>query len=78
MLGRQVKETHNRLEKRMSAPDTNVEKQAEKHSVPLFGMGTVVAFAGALLLLLMVWLSATGNEPGEAEGGVTPAVTSDS
>lgn len=62
----------------MSAPDTNVEKQAEKHATPLFGMGTVVAFAGVLLLGLMVWLSVSGNEPGEAEGaGTAAAVTSE-
>ena len=64
----------------MSAPDTNVEKQAEKHKTPLLGMGSMVAFAGGLLLLLLVWLFATGNEPGEGANAVeaTPSVAAES
>lgn len=63
----------------MSAPDTNIEKQKEKHATPLFGIGGVVAFAGVLLLGLLVWLSATGNEPGTGEtaGGSATTTTSD-
>jgi len=55
----------------MSAPDTNVDKQAKKHKTPLVGIAAVVIYAGALLLGLMFWLSANGNEPGEADEGVT-------
>ncbi len=36
----------------MSAPDTNVKKQAKKHKAPLIGM----AIAGGVALLLLVWL----------------------
>ena len=49
----------------MSAPDTNIEKQTEHHKSPLLGMGAAVAFAGVLLLGLMIWLSANGNDPSD-------------
>lgn len=51
----------------MSAPDTNVEKQTERHRTPLAGMGLVAAFAGVLLLGLIVWLAANGNTPEETD-----------
>lgn len=59
----------------MSAPNTNIEKQAKEHKTPLIGMGSVVVFAGVLLLLLLVWAFATGNDPADegAEGTVTPS-----
>lgn len=49
----------------MSAPDTNVKKQAEKHKTPLSGMALVVVFAGVLLLIFLAWLAYNGNEPEE-------------
>mgnify|MGYP006924590682 CR=1 FL=1 len=61
----------------MSAPDTNTEKQVEKHKTPLMGMLGVAIFAGVLLLALAFWISATGNEPGEEDDAAlsTPGLT---
>ncbi|TVR48807.1 MAG: hypothetical protein EA386_03865 [Rhodobacteraceae bacterium] len=36
----------------MTAPDTNVKKQAKKHKAPLIGM----AVAGGVALVLLLWL----------------------
>lgn len=52
----------------MSAPDTNVEKQAKNHKGPLTGMAGVLIFAGVLLIALIVWITANGNTP---EGAAT-------
>ena len=51
----------------MSAPKTDLDKQEKRHKGPLSGMGFVVVFALALLVVLVIWLSATGNEPQGAE-----------
>lgn len=65
----------------MSAPDTNVKKQEKQHKVPLVGMVWSVVWAAILLIGLLVWLSFSGNEPGndqsigEEQGG-TGAETS--
>ena len=58
----------------MSAPDTNIEKQTDRHKPPLVGMGAVVAFAGVLLLGMMIFLSANGNDPTEDEAPADAAV----
>lgn len=50
----------------MSAPDTNVEKQEKKHKVPLVGMVAVVGFALVLLLGLVFFVFADGEEPDAA------------
>ncbi|MBM7069670.1 hypothetical protein [Actibacterium sp. 188UL27-1] len=47
----------------MSAPDTNLEKQAERHGPSLFGMAAVVVFALLLLAGLTSWLAYNGNVP---------------
>ena len=65
----------------MSAPETNVKKQEKQHKVPLVGMVWTVVWAAVLLIGLLVWLSFSGNEPGndepigEEQGG-TGAATS--
>lgn len=51
----------------MSAPDTNVERQAKNHKFPLWGMAAVVAFALALLFALTVYLADIGGTPDGAE-----------
>lgn len=51
----------------MSAPDTNVKRQKKRHKIPLWGMIASVAFAVVLLVGLILWLSAGGNEPGNEE-----------
>jgi len=51
----------------MSAPETNVKKQEKRHSFPLWGMVGVIAFARVLLVGMVLWLSAGGNEPGDGE-----------
>jgi len=47
----------------MSAPDTNVEKQEEKHKTALLGIRGAMIFAAVLLLGLVLWLSYQGQEP---------------
>lgn len=49
----------------MSAPQTNVEKQEKNHRPPLVGMAAMVVFAIVLLIALVVYISARGNEPEE-------------
>lgn len=66
----------------MSAPKTDLDKQEKQHRGPLRGMALVVAFALALLVVLMIWISYNGNEPEGAEtqidgrtGAEEPAAT---
>ena len=49
----------------MSAPDTDVEKQSKRHSIPLVGMIASVVFALVLLVALIMYVTAAGNEPGD-------------
>lgn len=51
----------------MSAPETNVKKQEKDHKSPLLGMKAAVGFAVVLLVLLVVYLSFGGNEPGDGQ-----------
>ena len=51
----------------MSAPNTDPEKQKEHHRMPLLGMRAVVLWALVLLVLLIVWLTFRGNDPGEEQ-----------
>lgn len=51
----------------MSAPDTNIEKQAKRHKGPLVGIIAGLIFAGVLLFALITWMSANGNTPEGAE-----------
>lgn len=55
----------------MSAPNTDPEKQKEHHRAPLLGMRGVVIWALVLLVLLVIFLTVRGNEPGEEAGGAT-------
>ncbi|SHJ37431.1 hypothetical protein SAMN04488012_10893 [Palleronia salina] len=48
----------------MSAPDTDVKKQQRRHKFPLVGMAWMVVWAAVLLIGLIVYLSLSGNEPG--------------
>lgn len=54
----------------MSAPDTNIEKQADRHKAPLLGMGSVVAFATILFVGLLFWTFSQANV--DAENSVVP------
>jgi len=40
----------------MSAPNTNVETQAKRHSPALSGIATALVVAGALAVALILWL----------------------
>ena len=60
----------------MSAPNTDVEKQARRHRPSLLGIGAVVFFALLLLASLMIWLSDNGNVP-EEEGALIDGRTGD-
>ena len=47
----------------MSAPDTNVEKQAEKHKHSLLGIRGAMIFGFAMLLLVVAFSVMRGSEP---------------
>ncbi len=47
----------------MSAPDTDVEKQKKEHKPALIAIRAAMIFAGILLLGLIVWTFAQGDEP---------------
>ena len=49
----------------MSAPNTDVEKQSKRHKIPLLGMGWSIIWAVVLLVGLILYLTFTGNEPGD-------------
>ena len=51
----------------MSAPQTNVEKQAKRHRLPLTGFVVVVVFALTLLLGLIIWVAMRGESPEGAD-----------
>ncbi|MBP1804581.1 hypothetical protein [Rubellimicrobium aerolatum] len=64
----------------MSAPNTNIDKQAHRHRGPLRGMFAVVLFALILLGLLAFWAFGRGGDPegaaaqvNDATGAVEPA-----
>jgi len=60
----------------MSAPNTDLEKQEKNHKGPLGGMAIGLAFAGLLLIGLIVWTFARGADPesGAQIEGTTGAV----
>ena len=47
----------------MSAPHTDLEKQKKRHKAPLLGMRAVVMWSVGLLVLLILFIAFTGNEP---------------
>ena len=47
----------------MSAPDTNVKKQEEKHKPALLGIKGAIGFAALLLVLFVGWVIINGQEP---------------
>ncbi|WP_054005889.1 hypothetical protein [Cypionkella psychrotolerans] len=47
----------------MSAPNTNIEKQARRHRGPLIGMALVVVFGVALILYWLFEESAKSDPP---------------
>jgi len=51
----------------MSAPETNVEKQAKRHKGPLSGMAGGLLFVGVLLVAFMAWTFMQADEPEGAE-----------
>lgn len=51
----------------MSAPHTDLEKQARRHRGPLQGMFAVVLFALVLLAILGFWAFGRGGDPDGAE-----------
>lgn len=51
----------------MSAPNTNLEKQARRHRGPLRGMFAVVLFALVLLVILAFWAFGRGGVPQGAD-----------
>ena len=54
----------------MSAPDTNTEKQVEKHKAPLGGMAIAVGAGIILLILLITFVAVGGEEPDGANAQV--------
>ncbi|WP_342076982.1 hypothetical protein [Yoonia sp. SS1-5] len=53
----------------MSAPDTNLDKQAHQHRGPMRGMKAVLAFATILFVGLIVWTTYKADNP----AATTPA-----
>ena len=51
----------------MSAPKTDLDKQKKRHRGAMTGIITVVVFALILLAILMVFISANGNDPEGAD-----------
>ena len=51
----------------MSAPQTNVEKQAKQHKGPMVGISLALVFAAVLLFLFMAFVVDRGGEPEGAE-----------
>ena len=49
----------------MSAPETNVKRQARRHRPPLIGIGLVLAFAAVAMFIWLAWEASEGNTPGE-------------
>ncbi|MDC0657268.1 hypothetical protein N6L27_04580 [Leisingera sp. SS27] len=58
----------------MSAPDTNVERQAEKHKPSLLGTGAAVVFA---LVSLGVFLAMVFDRGGEQDAVEVPATAAE-
>ncbi|UWQ80466.1 hypothetical protein K3725_05540 [Leisingera sp. S132] len=58
----------------MSAPDTNVERQAEKHKPSLLGIGAAVVFA---LVSLGVFLAMVFDRGGEQDAVEVPATAAE-
>ena len=54
----------------MSAPDTNTEKQAEKHKASLGGMAVAVGAGVVLLILLIAFVILGGDDPEGADAQV--------
>lgn len=62
----------------MSAPNTNIDKQARRHRGPLIGMALVVVFGVALILYWLMEESAQSDPPApqdqiEQQSGTAPA-----
>lgn len=54
----------------MSAPNTNINKQADRHRGPLTGMMFAVVFALVLLGAFLMWTRGEGNDPAGAQAQV--------
>ncbi|EAR52615.1 hypothetical protein OG2516_05888 [Oceanicola granulosus HTCC2516] len=51
----------------MSAPDTDVEKQAKRHRPALGGMAIVLLFVALITIAFSFWIFAQGESPEGAE-----------
>lgn len=49
-------------ENEMSAPDTNVEKQAKRHKGPLLGIIAGIIVVGLMFLGLIFWVTAQSDD----------------
>ncbi len=61
----------------MSAPSTNVEKQAKRHRPAIWGIVAAIVFAAILFFAYLANLAADGNEPGEGAAAPAAATTTD-
>ncbi|OYU38847.1 MAG: hypothetical protein CFE33_13525 [Pseudorhodobacter sp. PARRP1] len=64
----------------MSAPNTNIEKQARRHRGPLIGMALAALFGVALIVYWLMQESAQSNPPApqdqiEQQSGAAPATS---
>ncbi|QQA43986.1 hypothetical protein [Pelagovum pacificum] len=51
----------------MSAPETNVDKQAKRHRPSIVGISVVLIFVAIITVVFSVWLFAAGDEPEGAD-----------
>lgn len=56
----------------MSAPNTDVSRQAKKHWVPLVGIAAVLVFVGVILVSWLVW---EGGQAQQSDVQGVPAAT---
>ncbi|MCX7559381.1 hypothetical protein OS190_07340 [Sulfitobacter sp. F26204] len=47
----------------MSAPDTNIEKQEQKHKASLFGIKGAMLFGALMLVLVAVFTAINASDP---------------
>ena len=56
----------------MSAPRTNVEKQAKNHRAPLTGIAVVLGFVAIIIVAIMYITAERGNTPRDATHSDVP------
>lgn len=61
----------------MSAPNTNIKKQAKRHKTPLTGMPLAAGIAIIAFLGFLAWVALTDTDTSGAQSVTEPTVESD-